>query len=148
MMLSMSSSYIGILEKPSFVERFIKSSSVVSLTSTATISVLWVIMSPASRSSNSKMLFIISFWVFSITPFSSPTSTIIRISSSVTISSSAFGSNPKSFTTKFVDTERIFTNGAVIFEMKRSTPTTANETFSGACIAMRLGASSPKTSEK
>ena len=112
------------------------------------ISVRWVIMSATSMSSNSKMLLIISFWTSSITPFSWPTSTIMRISSSVTASSSALGSSPNKRTTAFVETERIFTNGKVTRLTNKRTGTTVNETFSGFCMAIFLGASSPSTNEK
>ena len=145
--LSGSSSYTGILEYPSSIESLMVSCKE-SSKSTQAISVRWVIMSATSISSNSKMLLIISFCTSSITPFSCPTSTIIRISSSVTSSSSAFGSIPNNRTTALVETERIFTNGLQTLETNSKIGTTANETCSDFCMAIFFGASSPKTSEK
>ena len=55
---------------------------------------------------------------------------------------------PKIRTTVFVEAERSFTKGFVSLLTKRSTGTTVNETFSGFCIAIFFGASSPRTSEK
>ena len=69
-------------------------SEIFSSASAATSSVRWVITSPAVRSSNSKMLSIMSFSLCSMTPFSLPTSTIMRISSSVTLLGSSCGLIP------------------------------------------------------
>ena len=59
--------------------------------SAAAMSVLWVITSEAVSAPNSTILFIISFWLSSSTPVSLPASTIMRISSSVTVSLPASG---------------------------------------------------------
>ena len=64
----------------------------VSVSSTAMMSVRWVMVSPAVVSLKSRMLVIMSRSVSSMTPFSSPSPTIWRISSSVTRSSKMWGS--------------------------------------------------------
>ena len=74
-------------------------------------------------------MFIISFSSSSIVPFSSPTSTIILISSSVTLSSSS-PVTPNNFDTIFVENVKNLTNGAVITEIVFITPILANDTFS------------------
>ena len=72
----------------------------------------------------------------------------MRISSAVTSSSSAFGSKPNSRTTKLVEKERNLTTGFVIFATNSKGPTARKETFSGFCMAIFFGTSSPSTREK
>ena len=95
----------------------------------------------------SNTLFISSFSSSSIEPFSSPTSTIILISSSVTISSS-FSLTPNILDTKFVEAVNNFTNGAVITDIVFIIPIVKYANFSQYFIANLLGTSSPKTKVK
>ena len=111
--------------------------------SNAKMSFLGVIIADTDISLNSKTLFIISFSSSSIAPFSSPASTIIRISSSVTISSS-LSVTPNSFDTAFVVNVSIFTNGARMMEIARIIPTVANAIFSWFFIPILFGTNSPK----
>ena len=127
---SIVSSYTGILLclQSSFIICS-KSSSALIFISTAKISVLCVIISDTVISLNSNTLFISSFSSSSIVPLSSPWSTIILISSSVTISSS-FSPTPNIFDIAFVVIVSNFTNGAVIIEISRIIPIVPNAIFS------------------
>ena len=78
---------------------------------------------------NSNTLFIISFSSVSIVPFSPPTSTIILISSSVTVSSS-FSETPNNFETIFVEKVKNFTNGDVKIAIPLIIPIVAKAIFS------------------
>ena len=96
---------------------------------------------------NSNTLFISSFSSSFIEPFSSPTSTIILISSSVTVSSSV-PDIPNNFDTPFVDAVSNFTNGAVIIDIVLIIPIVPKAIFSLFLIASLFGTNSPKISEK
>ena len=63
------------------------------------MSLRWVIQSPADMLLNSKMFSIIFFSSAAISPFSSPRSTIMRISCSVTRSVHSAGRSRKNFAT-------------------------------------------------
>ena len=146
---SIVSSYTGILLYLN------SSSSVISSTtleidkfiSTAYICVLGIIISDTVLSLNSKTLFIISLSSLSIAPFSSPTSTIILISSSVTVSSS-FAETPKILETIFVEKVKNLTNGAVAIDIAFITPIVPNAIFSEFFIAILFGTNSPNINVK
>ena len=92
-------------------------------------------------------MLIIVFSSSSIVPFSSPTSTIILISSSVTVSSS-FSETPKIFETIFVEKVKNLTNGDITIEIALITPIDPYAIFSLYFIAIRFGTSSPKINVK
>ena len=98
--------------------------------------------------SNSKMLSIISRSLESIVPDSSPMSTIMRISSSVTFSSSPLSLIPNSRSIPAVETDSSQIIGFMMTATTRTTGVVNVATFMGACMAMRLGTSSPSTSVK
>ena len=74
-----------------------------------------------------------------------PTSTIMRISSSVTCSGWSSALMPNRRRTRLVLAERTATKGLEMVNTKRMIGATIREIFSGWCIAMRLGTSSPRT---
>ena len=86
-------------------------------------------ISETVMSLNSNTLLMSSFSSSLMVPFSSPWSTIILISSSVTDSSS-FSPTPNSFDTLLVTMVKNLTNGAVTTEMARIIPIVAKEIFS------------------
>ena len=126
---------------------FLTSGSVASM-EIPLISRRWVMISDTSLLSNSKMLLIISFSVSRIVPFSSPTSTIIRISSSVTSLGCAFGSKPNNRRIPLVVKLKRLTKGKAMIAMNCNMPTTLNAIASALFIAMRFGTNSPKTKVK
>ena len=111
-------------------------------------SVLWVAISPAFRSSNSKTFCMNSFSSWSMPPFLLLASTIMRMSASPYCSSSCSGSMPISRSTPFVDTVSSHTTGAKSFEIKPISPDIPSASFSGFFMAMRFGTSSPNTRVK
>ena len=81
-------------------------------------------------------------------PFCEPTSMSIRISSSVTASSSWFGSMRSRRRMPLVEAVSSETMGLKSVEMKAISPDRASASFSAFFIASRLGTSSPNTSVK
>ena len=84
----------------------------------------------------------------SMVPRASPRSTIMRISSSVTVSSSALVLRRMSLSRPLVDTDSSHTAGRRMAAMPRTTPQEIFATCMGFCMAMRLGTSSPNTRVK
>ena len=82
----------------------------------------------------------------SIVPLRLPASTMRRMSSSPTSSSSAFGSMPMRRSTPFVETVSSQTSGAQSFAMNEIIVDIASASCSAFFIATRLGTSSPKMS--
>ena len=109
------------------------------------MSVRWIITSSAVVLLNSKMLSMSSFSLDSIAPRSSPRSTIMRISSSLTSSSSALGSMCSRRNTPFVDLESSQMTGRNTVATLVTAPTVKRATASVFFMAMRLGTSSPST---
>ena len=72
----------------------------------------------------------------------------MRISSSVTVSLSASVFMRRSRRTAFVEKERKRTTGFITVARLETTPQESRAIFSGFCMAMRLGTSSPNTSVK
>ena len=111
-------------------------------------SVRGVMTSSAMISLNSNTPSIISRSEPRITPVSSPSSTKDRISSSETFSSRFSPFIPNSLSTKFVDTDKSFTNGFAT-TLQTATGRAANSaTASDFCKAIRFGTSSPSTKVK
>ena len=123
-------------------------SSAVSSTHSITMSVRWIITSPAVMLSNSKMFSIISFSPAWMAPFSSPMSTIMRMPSSDTSSSSSLGSICTRRSTAFVETVSSQMSGRMTAARKATTPQVKRATCSLFFMATRLGTNSPKTSVK
>ena len=90
----------------------------------------------------------ISFSSSSIAPASLPASTINRISSSVTSSSSSSGLMPRRRSTPFVDTVRSHTMGAKSVDTNETRELMGSTSLSAFFIANLLGTSSPRTSVK
>ncbi len=109
-MSSIVCSKTGILEKPSLITTSTASFIGVFI-STAITSVRWVITSRTSRSSNSKILLIISACDSSMPPVSLTASTIISISSSVTASRLPSVFTPNSFRSAVAIPEAITSRG-------------------------------------
>ena len=144
MMSSASSSYTGKRDRPD--SRMVDStSSPVSSAHTMTISVRWIITSSAVVLLNSKIFSINSFSEDSMAPRSSPRSTIMRISSSLTSSSSALGSMWSRRSTPLVDLDSSQITGRKTTATAATAPTVARATASVFFMAMRLGTSSPST---
>ena len=83
-----------------------------------------------------------------MTPFSLPSSTIMRISSSLTVSSWALGSTPSRRSTPLVEAVSSQTMGAKARAMVHSRADMPRARGSALRMASRLGTSSPKTSVK
>ena len=94
--------------------------------------------------SNSKMFSIISFSPAWMAPFSSPMSTIMRMPSSDTSSSSSLGSICSSRSTPFVETVSSQITGRMTAARKATTRQVKRATASLFFMATRLGTSSPK----
>ena len=84
----------------------------------------------------------------SMVPRSSPRSTIMRISSSLTSSSSALGSMWSKRSTPLVDLLNSQITGRNTVATAQTAPTVARATPSVFFIAMRFGTNSPSTSVK
>ena len=97
-------------------------SSSVSSAHSSTMSVRWTITSSATVSLNSKTFSIISFSSRSMAPCSSPMSTIMRMPSSETSSSSALGSTPIRRSTPLVQMVSRAMKGLMTTERIRITP--------------------------
>ena len=120
----------------------------VAVSSTAVMSVRCVIASSMVASLKSKMFEIMSLALSPITPVSSPWSTIMRISSSVTVCSSLLGSYPINLSTKLVDAVRKEINGWKMEETAFKMPENLKESDSARCMAIFFGTNSPKINEK
>ena len=112
----------------------------------AATSVRWVAISSAVRSSNSKTFWMKARSSVSMAPFSQPTSTVMRISSSLMASSSFVGSMPSRRSTALVETVSSQTTGAQSLAMAHTRPDIPSARGSALRMARRLGTSSPKTS--
>ena len=119
-------------------------SSMVSSSHKMVRSVRCVAISPAVRSSNSNTFWINCFSSWSMVPFWVPTSTIMRISSSLTVSSSALGSMPSRRSTALVEMVKNHTMGAKSVAMLEMRPEIPSARASALRMATRLGTSSPK----
>ena len=109
------------------------------------MSVRWIITSSAVVLLNSKMFSISSFSEDSMAPRSSPRSTIMRISSSLTSWLSALGSMPSSRSTPLVDLDSSQITGRNTAATADTAPRVNRATPSVFFMAMRLGTSSPRT---
>ena len=110
-----------------------------------TTSFLWVPACSAGVSSNSNTFWII--WLSSgrMVPCSRPSANIMRISSSVTTSSSSSGSTPRSLKIWLVEKVKSHTTGLQSFQTPNSMPDMPKAMESGFFMAIRLGTSSPNT---
>ncbi len=147
MILSMSSRYTGNLEllPPRTNSR---TSHSCMLPSTAATFLRWVIISLASLSSNSKILWIISASLACSTPCSCPSLTMEIISSSVTSSKLALGSTPTIRTTRLETASAKKVYGFTAHAITRTMPATANSHFSDFLAAIFCGAIIPKTANR
>ena len=125
-----------------------RTSACVASDGTATRSDTCVMTSRTVVSPNSNTLSIHSPSTSSMVPRSSPRSTIMRISSSVTASSSPSVFMCSSFSTEFVEKDRNHTTGRITVAIAETTPQDSRATCMGRCMAMRLGTSSPNTNVK
>ena len=81
-------------------------------------------------------------------PFWPPRSIIMRISSSVTVSSSASTFRRSSFSMPLVETDSSQITGRITVATAFTTPLVKHATWKDFCMAIRLGTSSPNTREK
>ena len=95
-----------------------------------------------------KTFFISFFSPLLIEPASSPSSSIMIISSSDTSSALSFGSIPHSRSTAFIETVSSHITGFKTDDIPIISPLTARAMLSERFIALRLGTSSPRTSVK
>ena len=146
--MSLSSSpYTGKRDRP--VERMVSStSSRVASTEMDSTSAAWVITSLTVWSEKSNTLCSSSFSSSLIEPLSLPRSIIMRISSSVTCSSSTSVLMRSRRSTPLVDRDSSFTTGLAMVAMAETTRQDSRAISIDFCIAIRLGTSSPNTRVK